>query len=269
MAERATDKPRGRRLVRNKSDYAVIAVMFAGCYVLGEWASRGRTPPAQAEQVWSWFSLIGWALGFEVGTTVHAAACWVGFYVITAGALFGSTLALWRVMKAIAPGTPTTYLNEQALCVATNFLLLPLYQVFWDWTNVQGWTKVSTERLEPLTVLADIAMWMLGFELAWYTQHRAMHDNKLLWEYGHKYHHGWKKPEHMIGVTNFAFDHVVETFVTMSSSYVPAMLFPCNFFVAKILSFLYMLYAVLVHWDYFHDISAYHLNHHYLVRLHA
>ena len=92
-----------------------------------------------------------------------------------------------------------------------------------------------------------------------------MHDNKVLWTWGHQYHHGWKRPEHMIGVTNFAFDHLVEPWVTMSSSFVPTLLFPSHWIAVKVVSFAYMLFAVLVHWDAFHTVSAYHLNHHYLV----
>ena len=54
-----------------------------------------------------------------------------------------------------------------------------------------------------------------------YTQHRAMHDVKFLWEYGHQYHHQWKRTEHMIGITNFSFDAIVEGWVTMSSAFAP------------------------------------------------
>jgi len=92
-----------------------------------------------------------------------------------------------------------------------------------------------------------------------------MHDIKVLWTYGHAYHHKWRVPEHMIGVTNYSFDHVVETWVTMSSAMFPMVVFPGNFFITKFLSLAYMCYAVLVHWDGFGGFSKYHLNHHYLV----
>ncbi len=65
-------------------------------------------------------------------------------------------------------------------------------------------------RVGPGELLLDFCLWMLGFELYWYAQHRAMHDVKLLWQWGHEYHHGWRKPEQMIGITNFAFDAIVE-----------------------------------------------------------
>lgn len=45
-----------------------------------------------------------------------------------------------------------------------------------------------------------------------------------------RYHHGWKRPEHMIGVTNFAFDHIVEVWVTMSSAFAPILFFPINMY---------------------------------------
>ena len=68
----------------------------------------------------------------------------------------------------------------------------------------------------------------------------------------------------MIGITNFAFDHIVEFWVTMSSSFLPVLLFPVNFYVGKIVSLFYMILAVLAHWDGF-EASRYHINHHYLV----
>ena len=49
----------------------------------------------------------------------------------------------------------------------------------------------------------------------------------------------------------------------MSSSAFPIFIFPIDFRVNKILGFVYMLYAVLVHWEAFP--VRYHLNHHYLV----
>ena len=68
-----------------------------------------------------------------------------------------------------------------------------------------------TFDLNGVYVLArDWFLWMFLFELAWYFQHRLMHDVKPLWHYGHAYHHEFKRPEHMIGLTNFAFDHVEE-----------------------------------------------------------
>ncbi|CAD7957873.1 unnamed protein product [Amoebophrya sp. A120] len=111
--------------------------------------------------------------------------------------------------------------------------------------------------------LRDALLWALGFELCWYFQHRGMHDNKFLWKFGHEYHHQWRKPEHMMGVTNFAFDHVVEVWVTMSSSFIPMLFFPIHLWTMRIVGFFYMILAVLAHWDGF--AMRYHLNHHYLV----
>lgn len=64
-----------------------------------------------------------------------------------------------------------------------------------------------------------------------------------------------------IGITNFAFDHVVEIWVTMSSTFVGYVLFPSNFYVGKAIGLGYM---VLVHWDGFYG-SRFHINHHYLI----
>jgi sterol desaturase/sphingolipid hydroxylase (fatty acid hydroxylase superfamily) len=91
-----------------------------------------------------------------------------------------------------------------------------------------------------------------------------MHDNKFLWRLGHSYHHTWNRPEHMIGITNFAFDHIVEFWVTMSSSFLGYLIFPSNFFVGKAISLFYMVLAVLAHWEGY-EASRYHINHHYLV----
>ncbi len=145
-----------------------------------------------------------------------------------------------------------------------NFILLPMMQTLWDWGSTFGITKTTMGNLEPLVILRDCCLWMLCFELAWYTQHRLMHDNKFLWNLGHSYHHGWKRPEHMIGITNFAFDHIVEIWVTMSSSFIGYLIFPANFYVGKAISLGYMVLAVLAHWDGFY-LSRYHVNHHYLV----
>merc|ERR1712217_109696 len=112
------------------------------------------------------------------------------------------------------------------------------------------------------SVSLQVFGWMLMFELTWYTQHRLMHDNKVLWKYGHQYHHSWKRPEHMIGITNFAFDHVVELWVTMSSAFFPILIFPSHYLTSKLFSVCYSILAIFVHWDAFHAYSSYHLNHH-------
>jgi sterol desaturase/sphingolipid hydroxylase (fatty acid hydroxylase superfamily) len=68
----------------------------------------------------------------------------------------------------------------------------------------------------------------------------------------------------MLGITNFAFDHIVEFWVTMSSSFLGYLIFPSNFFVGKLISLLYLVLAVLAHWEGY-EASRYHINHHYLV----
>lgn len=91
----------------------------------------------------------------------------------------------------------------------------------------------------------------------------AMHDVKILWQHGHAYHHQWRTPDQMIGVTNYSFDALVEGWVTMSSAFAPMIMLPLNFSVVKSVSFLYMVSAVFLHWDGFP--IRYHLQHHYLV----
>jgi sterol desaturase/sphingolipid hydroxylase (fatty acid hydroxylase superfamily) len=159
---------------------------------------------------------------------------------------------------------PDTYLNEQMQAIRVNYFLLGMMQSLWDFGTTLGVSKTTMGNTDPLSIFRDCCLWMLCFEITWYTQHRLMHDVKFLWNLGHSYHHGWKRPEHMIGVTNFAFDHIVEIWVTMSSSFIGYIIFPANFYVGKVISFAYMILAVLVHWDGF-GLSRYHLNHHYLV----
>ncbi len=106
------------------------------------------------------------------------------------------------------PSHPT-----QVRWIETNFFLLPFFQVLWDVMTYYGLTRVTMGNTAPLLALRDAALWMLGFEWAWYFQHRLMHDVKPCWKLGHSHHHTWRKPAHMIGITNFAFDHVVEPWV--------------------------------------------------------
>lgn len=195
---------------------------------------------------------------------------YVLYALVAAASMSGMTAATWMAMRYLQPATPTTHLQAQLRSISVNMFLLTSSQTLLDIFAVHGYTKQYMDPGLPalssifsLHTLRDCLLWMLGFELAWYAQHRAMHDSKLLWRLGHAYHHSWKKPEHMIGITNFAFDHVVEVFVTMSSANLPLFLFPIDFRVGKILGFMYMIYAILVHWDFFP--VRYHLNHHYLV----
>jgi sterol desaturase/sphingolipid hydroxylase (fatty acid hydroxylase superfamily) len=198
-------------------------------------------------------------------TGLQSIAAILAVYLVASIVCMSSiTATTWRLMKWWYPSTPSLHLAAQLKTISVNMVLLPAYQTLWDYFAVLGYTKQTTGNLSPLLLLRDGCLWVLVFEWAWYFQHRLMHDNKFLWTFGHSYHHTWKKPEHMIGITNFAFDHVVETWVTMSSSLLPVLLFPINFYWAKLLGFAYMIFAMLVHWDAF-EFSRYHVNHHYLV----
>eukprot|EP00937_MAST-01D_sp_MAST-1D-sp2_P004126 g4126.t1 len=253
-------KPQSISVKRNTSDYYVIALMYAALGYAG--SAWPRSTAAERAHFYSFFCRYQTTFGVEVGEgdelSVYGAS-----YTVTVLALSLANVVLWRLITTVQPGVPRTHLAAQVRAIAGNMLILPLFQTAWDVLAVAGVTRQTTAHLAPSTIARDVLLWMLVFELTWYVQHRAMHDNYYLWKYGHAYHHTWRKPEHMIGVTNFAFDHVVEPFVTMSSSLVPLLLFPINFYVAKLLSFGYMLLAVFVHWDAFP--MRYHLNHHYLV----
>jgi len=167
--------------------------------------------------------------------------------------------------------TYTTTLWRQLPDIVLNCaLFLPIVDAVTTYFVYRGWFKIFVSEppydagsFAVLYHLRDMSLWLLVFELSWYMQHRAMHDNKTLWKLGHEYHHQWRKPEHMIGITNFAFDHIVEVWVTMSSSYAPMLFFPIHMWAFRIVGFLYMMLAVLVHWDAFP--MRYHLNHHYCV----
>ncbi len=194
-----------------------------------------------------------------------AAASWLVWWLVTSCTMHGLTWAMYAYFRWASPvHTPAVHFWTQFKAIATNFVLLPIVQVGFDALQEAGFTKATMGNTDLFSVVRDSCLWMLCFEWAWYFQHRAMHDNKFLWTLGHSYHHSWRKPEHMIGVTNFAFDHIVEVWVTMSSSFLGYLLFPANFFVGKAVSLLYMVLAVAAHWD-GSEMSRYHLNHHYLV----
>ena len=90
-----------------------------------------------------------------------------------------------------------------------------------------------------------------------------MHDNKFLWRIGHSHHHKHRVPNHLMGFTNFAFDHIVESWVAMSSTFFPMMMFPINYWVSKVAGLIYLVVAVAAHFD--GVPFRYHLYHHYLV----
>ena len=244
--------------MRRRTDYFFLA-LIAGTLAL--WGNRlaPNTSPSDADSI---FALIN-VLHFS--SRLPAFMIYLLIAPLTMATL---TSGMWFIMKTVRPETPTTHLAAQLRSVSVNMVLLGGIQVALDYLATLSFTKQYVDQdfpasLVSLVTVRDCMLWMLGFELAWYTQHRAMHDNKFLWRIGHAYHHSWKKPEHMIGITNFAFDHIVEVFVTMSSSAFPTFIFPIDFRVAKIIGFSYMIIAVLVHWDFFP--YRYHLNHHYLV----
>jgi sterol desaturase/sphingolipid hydroxylase (fatty acid hydroxylase superfamily) len=252
---------RKTNFIRRKTDYGWIALMFVALYYAGHRYFPGRTSPAERAAMHDALDVLAQA-GLAPGGAGELRT-YATFWAFTALALSSATYFLWVAMAWGLGGTPTTHLSEQLKTIRVNFLILPAFQTLWDFLAVSGYTKVTMGNLSPGVLCRDCFLWMLMFELTWYVQHRAMHDNKFLWKYGHQYHHGWKRPEHMIGITNFAFDHVVEVWVTMSSAFVPVLFFPINFYAEKLIGFAYMMLAVLVHHDNFP--LKYHLQHHYLV----
>ena len=191
---------------------------------------------------------------------------WSVWMIITFSSLFGLTAILWVMMRQYNPSaTPMTHFWQQSKFISINFLLLSFVQATWDClTTSIPFSKITAGNPSPMVCVRDAVCWMFCFELGWYTQHRLMHDVKFLWINGHAFHHSWRRPEHMIGITNFAFDHVIEVWATMSCSFFGYLIFPTNFFVGKASSLAYMVLAVLSHWDGF-GLSRYHINHHYLV----
>jgi len=244
---------------RKQSDYAVIAVLAAALVLCGEHFFPTRSSPKECAQFWDLISMPSRIVGIVTSDFIN----WSIYYLIGVATLFGLTAACWVGLVRANSKTPREFFWPQAKQAGSNFFLLSLVQVVWDWMVVHGYTKNTMDNLDLFSVLRDSLLWILVFELTWYTQHRAMHDNHFLWKHGHAYHHSWKKPEHMIGITNFAFDHVIELWVTMSSSLAPILVFPINFYVAKVMGLAYMVLAVIVHWDGLP--MRYHINHHYMV----
>lgn len=239
---------------RKKTDYIWIAGFFAATYAVGQRLGSFSSADDSA-------ALLKAMDPFGIQDPILVQCV---FFFFTAFGMSGMTAATWLVIRRLQPDLPTKHVKDQLKTIAPNLLfVLPVYQSVLNYLMVAGYTKATVRLSGPLQVITDVALWMWVFELCWYTQHRLMHDNYYLWKYGHEYHHGWKRKEHMIGITNFAFDHVVEGWVTMSSSFVPMVLFPLNYHVAVTIGLLYMILAVLVHWDGFP--IKYHLNHHYAV----
>jgi sterol desaturase/sphingolipid hydroxylase (fatty acid hydroxylase superfamily) len=185
--------------------------------------------------------------------------------LITSVALHITSYALYFAFRKANPAkTSTKYFFKQLPPIEINFILCPLVQVIFEVLIEFGYSKVNTYALSPYEVARDTLLWIVAFEWAWYFQHRIMHDWKFMWHLGHYYHHGWNEPEMMIGITNFAFDHIVEFWVTMSSSFVGYLVFPSHFYTTKAISLLYMVASVVVHWEGW-ELTRYHINHHYMV----
>ena len=248
------NKPSSSNFRRKKTDYIWLASFFVTLVAVGEYFwGQERSSKSDREFIAKACN----PLNFQDET--WAWTCWL---LIAVTAMTAITQGMWQLMKMWKPeASPSTHFSDQMKAIQVNMFLLGLVQASWDYASSKyAFAKVKQDRLEPWTALGDMCLWMLCFELSWYTQHRLMHDVKFLWTHGHAYHHTWKRPEHMIGVTNFAFDHVVEVWVTMSSSFLGYLLFPANFYVGKAISLAYMILAILVHWDGFSG-SRYHINH--------
>eukprot|EP00483_Globobulimina_turgida_P003835 UN03843 len=222
---------------RNRSDYYWIAGFYIVLYVYGQYFYPQKTEPEHAQSIYNIINFIGLS---------NAKMVYGMYWMIASLALSGLTAAMWQLIKYFDPNICMKYFNDQMKAISVNMFLLAAVEVMWTCIIINGYTKITMERMEIYTIIFDPLCWMLGFELTWYTQHRLMHDNKILWTYGHAYHHSWNRKEHMIGITNFAFDHVVEIWVTMSVSFVPVFIFPINFYRKTVVSFIYMLVAILV-----------------------
>ena len=210
---------------RKRSDYAWMAGFYLVLIFAGEKTFPQRSTSADVANMERAFNIL------KLESTLGQ---YLFFLLITAFGLCALTSSLWIFFRILRK-TPDTHLGTMLKTIAPNLtLFLPAYQVVWEYLILKGWTKVTSYRTSPQEILFDTFLWMLIFELTWYFQHRLMHDNKWLWTNGHEYHHQWKNPEHMIGVTNFAFDALVECWVTMSSSFLPLLIFPMNWYVRNI-----------------------------------
>ena len=242
---------------RKRRDYCWLAFFFFVLVGAAEYFFPARSSPDDMAFILKSCNPLGLKGSIEM---------WLVWTLITIASLYLLTGILWLTMRWIDPvATPTTHFYSQSKAAGLNFFILGFVQTIWDWaTSTTAISKTTSGNLDHLNCVRSAVLWMLCFELSWYTQHRLMHDVKFLWIHGHAYHHTWRHPEHMIGITNFAFDHVIEIWVSMSSSFLGYALFPTNFFWGKTISLAYMLFAILSHWDGF-GFSRYHINHHYLV----
>eukprot|EP00386_Alphamonas_edax_P006654 GDKI01021482.1.p1 GENE.GDKI01021482.1~~GDKI01021482.1.p1 ORF type:complete len:326 (-),score=68.70 GDKI01021482.1:24-962(-) len=258
-----------KSFTRNKTDYFVMALFFAILIALGQIFTPGLSKLEDIphfKQAYDPLNLEN-TLPHPYGTLFSM----VLYAVQVATALYLLTFGCWAAFRAInaskAPYNEHFYVQRNKILI--NFGILACVSAGQDYLMANGYTKATMGNSSPLEILRDCCLWMLCFELCWYTQHRAMHEVKLLWHYGHSYHHQWRRPQHMLGITNFAFDHVIEVWVTMSSSFFGYVFFPSNFYAGKMVALVYMVFAILAHWDGWGSEKTgwgrYHINHHYLV----
>jgi hypothetical protein len=246
---------------RNRSDYFVMLVILGAVWYFMKYMNYFQRYSSVEDregfmEIYDIFKLKNCTksnIPGEIQVCHNEWIVWLEWLVISSLAMHGITWSMFWVFRATKPEvTPLTHLSDQRKAIVVNFFLLPCMQIAADYLQYRGYTKATMGNTQLWEIVRDSCLWMLSFEWAWYFQHRLMHDNKFLWNLGHSYHHSWKRPEHMIGVTNFAFDHIVEIWVTMSSSFLGYLLFPSNFYVGKAISFFYMVLAVLAHWEGWH-----------------
>jgi len=149
--------------------------------------------------------------------------------------------------------------NKQIKNVNIHILLLSFIETFMFQLTVNGYTKVHLEPNSLYLFLHDAVLWIVGFEMTLYLEHRIMHDNYYIWKYIHSYHHKANKRENLLGITLFYVNHF-EVFFTMSSAYVLTILFPINYYNKVAISLIYLILTFLSHWEMFP--YKYHIIHH-------
>ncbi|KAI8909157.1 hypothetical protein EDD86DRAFT_150322 [Gorgonomyces haynaldii] len=179
---------------RKRSDYATIACLFGVLLGFSEALYLERSQTQDRIYILQACNLFGLS---------DETVIWAVWFLVAVLSLSGITSGLWFWMRSVNPAvTPETHFWRQFETISVNMFLLSAVQAFGDYCAYKfGVFKITRDHLDPWSILKDSFFWILCFELAWYTQHRMMHDVKFLWIYGHAYHHQWKKPEHMIGIT--------------------------------------------------------------------
>jgi len=239
---------------RNMSDYVVLGILSVVLMIL--FRNSPLTPVLEGEEIMRWMDPL------NVCPAKGGVCMTFWMYLVTVGSLFFFETAIFKIFTKNLPTTKDT-LFVQFKTLGANFIILPIYQAFFEYLTFAGWTKATTGRLGIGEILLDLALYTLWFEILWYAGHRSMHDSKILWKYGHAFHHTFNKPEMLNLMTNFTFDHVVEPFILMFCAFLPAVFYPCNYMVLKFVQLVFMILAIFAHWDDFP--YRYHLNHHYYV----